>query len=90
VNRFNRGLREEDLGRLGDAFNRHFAGRRTPRDQTIPTLTLNVAGAVTLFLTASLTHSLLHLKAIFATQPSSEWSVICATNLIEAAVREPF
>ncbi|HEX8068829.1 MAG TPA: TonB-dependent receptor [Pyrinomonadaceae bacterium] len=40
VNRFNRGLGKEDLRRLVEAFNRDFAGRRTPRNQLIPTLTL--------------------------------------------------
>jgi hypothetical protein len=40
VNRFNRGLGREDLRRAVDSFNRNFAGRRTPRNQPIPTINL--------------------------------------------------
>ena len=40
VNRFNRGLGKEDLRRFVDAFNQNFAGRRTPRNQPIPQITL--------------------------------------------------
>ncbi len=40
VNRFNRGLGKEELRRAVDAFNENFAGRRTPRNQPIPRITL--------------------------------------------------
>jgi len=40
VNRFNRGLGKEDLARAVEEFNQNFAGRRTPRNQPIPLLTL--------------------------------------------------
>ena len=40
LNRFNRGLGKEDLRRAVDEFNQNFAGRRTPRNQPIPFLTL--------------------------------------------------
>jgi Carboxypeptidase regulatory-like domain len=40
VNSFNRGLGKEDLRRAVDEFNRIFAGRRTPRNQPIPQITL--------------------------------------------------
>lgn len=40
VNRFNRGLGKEDLRRAVDSFNQNFAGRRTPRNQHIPRITL--------------------------------------------------
>jgi hypothetical protein len=40
VNRFNRGLGREDLRRVVEEFNQSFAGRRTPRNQPIPLLTL--------------------------------------------------
>ena len=41
VNRFNRGLGKEDLRRLVEEFNRNFAGKFTPRNQLIPTITLS-------------------------------------------------
>jgi hypothetical protein len=40
ANQFNRGLGKEDLRRLVAEFNRDFAGKRTPRDQVIPHITL--------------------------------------------------
>ncbi len=40
VNRFNRGLGKEDLRRVVEEFNQNFAGRRTPRNQPIPRITL--------------------------------------------------
>lgn len=39
-NGFNRGLGKEDLRRLVDEFNTKYAGTRTPRNQTVPRLTL--------------------------------------------------
>ncbi len=40
VNRFNRRLGQEDLRRVVEEFNQNFAGRRTPRNQPIPRITL--------------------------------------------------
>ncbi len=40
VNRFNRGLGKDDLRRLVGEFNQNWAGRRTPRNQPIPRITL--------------------------------------------------
>jgi hypothetical protein len=40
VNQLNRGLGKEDLRRLVEEFNRDFAAKLTPRNQTIPTITL--------------------------------------------------
>jgi len=40
VNQFARGMGKSDLSRLVEEFNRNLAGKRTPRGQLIPTLTL--------------------------------------------------
>jgi hypothetical protein len=40
LHRFNRGLGKEDLRRLVEEFNANFAGKFTPRNQPIPTITL--------------------------------------------------
>lgn len=40
ANQFNRGLGKDDLRRLVDDFNQNFAGKRTPRGQLIPRITL--------------------------------------------------
>jgi hypothetical protein len=39
-NQFNRGLGRQDLTRLVEEFNRNLAGKRTPRNQPIPRITL--------------------------------------------------